>query len=262
MTTYSYTMGSTPSDFNGNTKLVEKMVVSNTDAQSFSEDAVTGGAQVVTAGGRYKTISSVQDLDPTDLVTIGGIEMTVKMARMAGYSAVLEELADKSAKAVQKHSVEGQPVPEPELTFTQKEAMELENRVASGLASYEEVNAGETIAATFAMHAGLPKDEAQELVTDLLTGNLPEHDPVWQALGDRGMSREGTHAMVNQAVGIGRAKAERELGANKFNELQRMSERSATINNLVLAHGMARARGKTNLSWNDIYNVAKQHEAE
>ncbi|MFN7286330.1 MAG: hypothetical protein ACK5TD_00770 [bacterium] len=262
MTTYSYTIGTTPADFNNNTQLVEKMVISNDHQQASSNDAVTGGSTVVTAEGRYKTISSVHDLLPTDRVTIGGVEMEVQAARAAGFSNFLEGLADKSAKAVQKHAIEGKPLDEPETTKEEQEALELDYRVGSGLTSYEEVNAGRNIADTFAFHTGVAPEDSAAFVTEILTGEAPDTDPVWDRLVERGMSRESTHAMVDRAVGIGQQVAQRELGYDKYGDLQRMADRSNSIRNLVIQHGIARASGKTTLTWNDIYNVAKQHEAQ
>ena len=262
MTVYTYTVNTTNPDFNNQSQTIGKGEIVNPGTDAFSTDATSGGAEVVTKDGRYKTITHVNDLLPSDRVTIQGIEMTVEAARNAGYSSFLEGLADKSARAFQKHSIEGQPLPQPEApTPEEQAAIQLETQVGQGLTSYEEVNAGETIAAAFELHAGLKAEETSELVEDLLKGEIPQDDSIWQDLSRRGVSQEATRATVDRAVSIGQGVAERELGTSRYMELTKMADTSTAIRNLVIKHGINRASGKANASWLDVYNLAKEYQA-
>jgi len=185
------------------------------------------------------------DLEPSDIVRVEGIPMTVAQAKAAGYSF----------DGTEPIPVDG---PEGAKLSDDDEAPALDLR-EEGAATDAEVVAMDNVVSAAELHTGLDRDAAIELGKDILTGQIPEGDQVWTGLQNRGISQDAARASVGQVVQVGQAAAQRELGVADYNELSRLADSSAAIRNLVIDHGIKRMSGRSKgVTWKHVLTLARQ----
>ena len=208
--------------------------------------AIKGVSVIDGKPGDRKSVYSAADLDPSDIVNVEGIPMTVAQTKAAGYSFEGDEpiLVESSANA--------------RLSDNEDQATELDLR-EEGAATDAEIVALDNIVMASQMHTGLDQEATIELGTDILTGELRADDPIWNGLQQRGVSREAAHGAVSQVVQVGQQAALRELGAADNNELSQLADNSPAIKAVVIKHGVARMQGKTkNVTWKHVLTLARQ----
>jgi hypothetical protein len=186
------------------------------------------------------------DLDPSDIVNVEGIPMTVAQAKAAGYSFDGEEPIPVESSA------------NPRLANDEDQATELDLR-EEGAGTDAEIVALDNVVTAAQMHTGLDEEATIELGSDILTGELKADDPIWNDLQQRGVSRDAAHGAISQVVQVGQQAALRELGAAEYNELSRLADNSPAIKAVVIKHGVARMQGRTkNVTWKHVLTLARQ----
>jgi len=206
MTVYSTTISTSPSDFNGNTTTSFVSERINDTGANFvsSEDFDNGGMQVIDKSGDRKSVYSADDLDPSDIVNVGGIPMTVAQAKSAGVNVSVDAAAASREVAPQTPQDPAEPAVDTQ-------------RHDDGHATDAEIVAMDNVVSAVEMHTGMDQDAAIELGKDILLGQIPEGDAVWTGLQNKGISSNAAVASVNQVVQIGQAAAQRELGVADYN---------------------------------------------
>jgi hypothetical protein len=251
MTVYSVSFATSPADAAGETtsSIVSERINDHNNGANFvsSEDFADKGVQVIDGKTMdRKSVYSAADLDPSDIVTVEGIPMTVAQAKAAGYSFDSDEPISVESSA----DIAGLP--------DNDEAKELDLREA-GAATDTETVAMDNVVSAVEMHTGLEREAAIELGKDILLGQIPQGDEVWTGLQDRGVSQDAARASVGQVVRVGQAAAQRELGVADYNELSRLAGDSAAIKNLVIDHGIKRMTGKSKgVTWKHVLTLARQ----
>ncbi len=247
MPVYSVSYATSPANATGETttSITTERINNHNNGGNFvsSEDFVDNGVQVIDGktGGR-KSVYASSDLDPSDIVKVEGIPMTVAQAKSAGYSFDGSE-----------------PVPVDETVGeNDDEAPALDLR-EEGDATDAEAVAMDNVASAVEMHTGLDREATIELGKDILTGQIPEGDEVWTGLQNRGISQGAAIASVSQVVQVGQSAAQRHLGAADYNELSRLADSSPAIKNLVIEHGIKRMTGKSKgVTWKQVLTLARQ----
>jgi hypothetical protein len=250
MTVYSTTIQTSPTNFNGEqtSSIISERINDHTGSTfASSEDFVDKGVQVIDGKtGDRKSVYMADDLDPSDIVNVQGIPMTVAQAKAAGYSFDGDEPipVESSANA--------------SLTDNEDQATELDLR-EEGAGTDAEIVALDNVVTAAQMHTGLDEEATVELGTDILTGELKADDPIWNDLQQRGVSRDAAHGAISQVVQVGQQAALRELGAAGYNELSQLADNSPAIKAVVIKHGIARMQGRTEkVTWKHVLTMARQ----
>ena len=175
MAVYSCNISTTPRNAQGETttSIVSETINDHTGGSFVSsEDYANKGVQVIDGRtGDRKSIYSSADLDPSDIVRVEGIPMTVAQAKAAGYAFDGDE-----------------PVPvDNELAMLSDDdtVQELDFR-EEGTATDAEAVAMDNVVAAIEMHTGLDREATIELGKDILTGQLPQGDEIWTGLQNQG----------------------------------------------------------------------------
>jgi hypothetical protein len=249
VTTYTCNISSTPKDANGvSTTSITSELVNNHAGSTFvsSEDFDDKGVQVINSKtGDRKSVYSAADLEPSDIIRVEGIPMTVAQAKSAGYPFDASEPLPVESDTN-------------DLPQQEDEALALDLR-EEGAATDAEVVAINNLASAAELHTGLDRADAIELGRDILTGQVPEGDAVWAGLQERGISRQAAVASIGQVVQIGQSAAMRELGTADYNELTKLADNSAAIKKLLIDHGIKRMSGKSKgVTWKHVLTLARQ----
>jgi len=251
MTVYSVSFATTPANAAGETtsSVVEETINYHSGANFVSsEDFAENGVTVIDGKtGDRKSAYTAADLDPSDIVNVAGIPMTVAQAKAVGYSFDGDEPIPVEGSADNAR-----------LSDNEDQATELDLR-AEGVATDAEIVALDNVVLAAQMHTGLDPEATLELGTDILTGELKQDDPIWNGLQQRGVSRDAAHGAISQVVQVGQQAALRELGAADYNELSRLADSSSAIKAVVIKHGVARMQGKTkDVTWKHVLTLARQ----
>lgn len=211
-----------------------------------SEDYADKGVQVIDGEtGDRKSVYTADDLNPSDIINVAGIPMTVAQAKTAGFSF-------EGSEPLPADNTDGAKLPDSE----EDPALDLREE---GAATDAEIVAMDNLASSVEMHTGLDRADAIELGKDILMGQVPQEEAVWAGLQTRGISKNAAVASIGQVVEIGQAAAQRELGAADYNELSRLADNSAAIKNLVIEHGIKRMSGKSKgVTWKHVLSLARQ----
>ncbi|MGY2935982.1 hypothetical protein ACVWZ6_005584 [Bradyrhizobium sp. GM6.1] len=252
MTVYTCDIYTTPADANGQTTTsISTERVNDHTGSNFvsSEDFASTGPTVLDGQtGARRSVLSDADLQPTDIVEVAGVPMTVAQARAAGVKVSVDATASESVT--------------PNAPGDQSEAVEtVDSRKADdGSGTDAEIVAMDNVVTAVAMHTGLDQDAAIELGKDILTGELAQDDRIWTGLQQRGISKDAAVGSVQQVVSVGQAAAMRELGQAGYAELSRLADSSAAIKSVVIDHGIKRMTGKTtNVTWKHVLTLARQY---
>lgn len=201
--------------------------------------------------GARRSVHSEADLQPTDIVEVAGVPMTVAQARAAGVKLSVDATASEAvtAKAPGNDSE------------TIDAAEVVDQRAADdGRATDAEIVAMDNVVAAAALHTGLDQEATIELGKDILTGELPQDDAIWTGLQNRGVSKDAAVASVQQVVTVGQSAAMRELGQADYAELSRLADSSAAIKSIVIDHGIKRMTGKAKgVTWKHVVALARQY---
>lgn len=249
MTVYSVSFATSPANAAGETtsSAISERINDHTGSTfASSEDFADKGVQVIDGKtGDRKSVYATADLDPSDIVRVEGIPMTVAQAKAAGYSFDGDEPIPVESEG-------------PRLSDNDDQAPELDLR-EEGAGTDAEIVALDNVVTAAQMHTGLDEEATIELGSDILTGELKADDPIWNDLQQRGVSRDAAHGAISQVVQVGQQAALRELGAADYNELSRLADNSAAIKAVVIKHGVARMQGRTkNVTWKHVLTLARQ----
>lgn len=247
MTIYSTTIQTSPTNLNGEqtTSFVSERINDHNGSNfASSVDFLDRGVQVVDGKtGDHKSVYTATDLDPSDIINVEGIPMTVAQAKAAGYSFDSDEPIPVESAG-------------PSADIDQAQNLDLREK---GAATDAEIVAIDNVVTASQMHTGLDAEATIELGTDILTGELKQDDPIWLGLQERGVSRDAAHGAIHQVVQVGQQAALQELGAADYNELSRLADNSPAIKAVVIQHGIARMRGNTkNVQWKHVLTLARQ----
>jgi hypothetical protein len=249
MTVYTCDITTSPTDAAGETTTsIASERINDTGANFVSsEDFVDAGVQVIDGRtGDRKSVYSSDDLDPSDIVRVEGIPMTVAQAKAAGYSFDADE-------PILLESADGAKLSDNE------EAVQVLDLREEGVATDAEVVAIDNVANAVEMHTGLDREATIELGKDILLGEISQGDEVWTGLQNKGISQDAAIASVHQVVQVGQAAAMRELGQAEYQELSGLAGNSAAIRNLVIDHGINRMTGKSKgVTWKHVLTLARQ----
>jgi hypothetical protein len=244
MTVYTTTISTTPADFNGNTTSSSVSGQFNDGHHASSDDFVDNGVTVIDGKtGDRKSVYTATDLDPSDIVNVSGIPMTVAQAKSVGYSFDGSE-----------------PIPEVEGTqiTNDPETPPLDLRDEGAVTDGEAAAMGNVIDAV-RLHTGMDQEATLELGKDILTGQLANEEEVWASLGSRGISQDAARASVGTVVQAGQSAAMRELGDAGYRELSYLADNSAAIKAVVIDHGIKRMTGKAKgVTWKHVLTLARQ----
>lgn len=209
-----------------------------------SEDFADNGATVIDGKtGDRKSVYVATDLAPTDIISVGGIPMTVAQAKSVGYSFDGSE-----------------PIPAAEAAriTVELEAPQLDLRGEGAVTDVEAVAMGNVIDAV-KLHTGMDQDATLELGKDILTGQIPADDQVWASLHSRGISQDAARSSVGAVVEAGQSAAMKELGDADYSELSSLANNSAAIKEMVINHGIKRMTGKAKgVTWKHVLTLARQ----
>jgi hypothetical protein len=248
MAVYSTTISSSPANAAGQVTTTISSDQFNGENFISSEDFANTGPSVIDGQtGARKSVFSEADLHPSDMVEVSGIPMTVAQAKAAGVNITVTPTADTSREAVAQ--APGDNDPEPEVDT---------RRGDDGHATDAEVIALDTVASAVEMHTGLDREATLELGADILLGQIPQGDEVWEGLQSKGISPDAARASVNNVVQAGQAAAMNELGQAAYHELSRLADNSPAIKAVVIKHGIKRMNGKANMSWSQVLTLARQ----
>jgi len=254
MTVYTCNISTSPTNANGETTTsISTERVNDTGSNFVSSDDFGSTGPTVLDGqtGARRYVHSEADLQPTDIVEVAGVPMTVAQARAAGVKLSVDATASEAVT--------------PKAPGNDSEAIDaadaVDHRAADdGRATDAEVVAMDNVITAAAMHTGLDQEATIELGKDILTGELPQDDVIWNGLQHRGVSKDAAVASVNQVVQVGQAAAIRELGQADYAELSRLADNSAAIKNLVIEHGIKRMTGKAKgVTWKHVVTLARQY---
>lgn len=253
MTVYTCDIFTTPADANGQTTTsISTERVNDHTGSNFvsSEDFASTGPTVLDGQtGARRSVLSEADLQPTDIVEVAGVPMTVAQARAAGVRLSVDSTASEAAVT-------------PKAPGDDDGARETvdSRKVDEGSGTDAEIVAMDNVVAAVAMHTGLDQEAAIELGKDILTGELAQDDAIWTGLQHRGISKDAAVGSVQQVVSVGQAAAMRELGQAGYAELSRLADSSAVIKSVVIDHGIKRMTGKTtNVTWKHVLTLARQY---
>jgi hypothetical protein len=213
-----------------------------------SEDYADKGVQVINSKtGDRRSVYDAADLDPSDIVSVAGIPMTVAQAKSAGYSF-------DGSEPIATVDSEG-----PKLALDDDEDVPVLDLREEGAATDAEVVAIDNLARAVELHTRMDREASFELGKDILLGQVSQEEAVWAGLQNRGISKHAALASVGQVVEIGQAAAQRELGVADYNELSRLADNSAAIKNLVIDHGIKRMSGRSKgVTWKQVLTLARQ----
>jgi hypothetical protein len=247
MTVYSTSFQTSPGDMSGQTRTTIAEERMNEGAFVSTDDLPFQGPTVIDGKtGAVKAITDPSQLNPHDRIEVEGIPMTVKQAAELGINLKLD-VPTKLSKGMEVT---------PQARTNQQE-LEVEE-APSPYTSDAELVAGETMVQAFSFHAGLDRADVEELGTDIALGELRDDDQVWQALSNRGISREAAKGTVERAQQVAAQAARQELGEKGFQELERLAEQSQSIRKLVVKHGINRMNGSANMGWGHVLDLARQ----
>ncbi|RXH06303.1 hypothetical protein [Bradyrhizobium vignae] len=251
MSLYSCTISTTPANANGETttSISSERINDHAGSVISSEDFASTGPTVLDGQtGARRSVLSEADLQPTDIIEVAGIPMTVVQARAAGVKVSVDSAASEAVT--------------PKAPGAESEAAETvdDRKVDDGRGTDAEIVAMDNVVAAVAMHTGLDQEAAIELGRDILTGELAQDDVIWTGLQHRGISKDAAVGSVQQVVSVGQAAAIRELGQADYDELSRLADNSAAIKSVVIDHGIKRMTGKTkNVTWKHVLALARQY---
>ncbi|WP_314948886.1 hypothetical protein [Bradyrhizobium cosmicum] len=254
MTVYTCNISTSPANANGETttSISTERVNEHHSGSTFvsSEDFGSTGPTVLDGQtGARRSVHSEADLQPTDIVEVAGIPITVAQARAAGVRLSVDAAASEAAVT-------------PKAPGDDSDAVEtVDSRKADdGSGTDAEIVAMDNVVTAVALHTGLDQDAAIELGKDILTGELAQDDVIWTGLQQRGISKDAAVGSVQQVVSIGQAAAMRELGQADYAELSRLADNSAAIKSVVIDHGIKRMTGKVkNVTWKHVLTLARQY---
>jgi hypothetical protein len=251
MAVYSTTISSSPANAAGQVTTTISSDQFNGENFISSEDFANTGPSVIDGQtGVRKAVFSQEDLNPSDMVEVSGIQMTVAQAKAAGINITVNPTAETDRDVTAKAPGDNSDDEAPEGIDTRREG--------DGHATDGELIALDTVAAAVELHTGLDREATIELGVDILTGQLPQDDAVWTGLRNRGISPDAARASVGNVVQAGQAAAMKELGQAGYNELSHLADNSPAIKAVVIKHGVKRMSGKANISWSQVLTLARR----
>src|SRR5262249_11474915 len=160
MTVYSCSISSTPADAAGNvTTSINSERINDTGSNFVSSEdfAETGPTVIDAKTGARRAVHSEADLQPTDMVDVGGIPMTVEQARAAGVKISVERRSADEVLAKAPGSVDD----------ADEGSQQVDTHAhQDGHASEAEAVAFENVVQAVGLHTGLDAEATIELGAD------------------------------------------------------------------------------------------------